>query len=66
MQRTLKEGSLSILFLLLFSVISFGGSFLIADKKIVPWRNPENFLLAGLFLLGLILLIKQGVGKGRK
>jgi hypothetical protein len=66
MQRTLKEGNITIFFILFFSFVSFGSSLLIANKKIMPWMDPQNFLYLGLFLLGIILLIKQGMGKGRK
>jgi hypothetical protein len=66
MQRTLKEGNITIFFILFFSFVSFGSSLLIADKKIMPWVDPQNFLYLGLFLLGILLFIKQKLGRGRK
>lgn len=59
MNRTLKEGMLAILFLLLFSLIALTTSLLVSLKHIQSFINPENVTLSLLFILSIVLLIKQ-------
>ena len=59
MNRTLREGMLAILFLLLFSMIALSTSLLLSLKDIHTFINPENFILAVLFILSIFLLFKQ-------
>lgn len=59
MNRTLREGVMAILFLLLFSIIALTTSLLISLKNIQTFINPENAILALLFILSMVLLIKQ-------
>jgi prolipoprotein diacylglyceryltransferase len=59
MNRTLKEGMLANLFLILFSIIALSTSLLSSLKDIYSFINPENITLGLLFILSLILLIKQ-------
>jgi hypothetical protein len=59
MNRTLREGMLAILFLLLFSLITLITSFLISLKNITIFINPESLILICMFILSIILLIKQ-------
>ncbi len=59
MNRTIKEGLLAILFLLLFSLISLITSFLISLKNMQGFITPENITLSLFFVLSLLLLIKH-------
>lgn len=59
MNRTLREGMLAILFLLLYSLIALSTSLLTTLKNIQNFINPENITLLVLFILSIILLIKQ-------
>ena|ERR1700722_11765475 len=59
LNRTLKEGTLSLLFLLLFSIIALTTTLLVSLKNIQSFISPENFVLVLLFIVSLILLIKQ-------
>ncbi len=59
LNRTLKEGMLSILFLLLFSLIALATSLLTSLKHIQSFVNPENITLSLLLIVSIILLIKQ-------
>jgi prolipoprotein diacylglyceryltransferase len=59
MNRTLKEGTLSILFLLLFSLITLATSLLVSLYSIKNFINPENVTLVLLFIFSISLLIKQ-------
>jgi prolipoprotein diacylglyceryltransferase len=59
LNRTLKEGTLALLFLLLFSIISLTTALLLSLKYIQNFISPENIVLVLLFIFSLILLIKQ-------
>lgn len=59
LNRTIKEGTLSILFLLLFSLITLATQLLVSLKDINSFINPENISLSFLFIVSIILLIKQ-------
>ncbi|HSW97535.1 MAG TPA: prolipoprotein diacylglyceryl transferase family protein [Candidatus Saccharimonadales bacterium] len=59
MNRSLRDGMMSILFLLLYSSIALITSLLISLKNIQAFINPENFLLLILFIVSIFLLIKQ-------
>jgi prolipoprotein diacylglyceryltransferase len=59
MNRTLKEGTLSILFLLLFSIIALTTSLLTSLKNIPSFINPENIALSLLFIVSIVLLMRQ-------
>src|SRR6266568_4274147 len=50
MNRSLKEGVLAIVFLLLFSLIALTISLLTSLKNIQSFINPENIILTLLFL----------------
>jgi len=58
MNRTIKEGLLSLVFLLAFSLISLITSLLISLKHIQNFLNPENIILTAIFLFSLFLFIK--------
>jgi len=58
MNRTIKEGLLSLVFLLAFSLISLITSLLISLKQIQNFINPENIILAAIFIFSLVLFIK--------
>ncbi len=59
MNRSLKEGMLAIVFLLLFSLIALTTSLLSSLKNIQSFINPENIILTLLFFVSIILFIKQ-------
>jgi len=59
LNRTLKEGTLAILFLLLFSFITLATSLLVSLNHIQSFINPENITLALLFIVSIGLTIKQ-------
>ena len=59
LNRTLKEGILAILFILLFSLVALITSLLVSLKHIQSFINPENIILGILLLSSIILLIKQ-------
>lgn len=59
MNRTLKEGMLATLFLLLFSLITLITSLLVSLKDIQSFINPENITSSLLFIVSIVLLIKQ-------
>jgi hypothetical protein len=59
MNRTLKEGMLAVLFLLLFSIIALTTSLLTSLKNIQSFVNPENIVLVMIFIFSIILLIRQ-------
>lgn len=59
MNRTVKEGTLAMLFLLLYSLISLVTNVLISLKEIQKLITPENIVLCLLLLFSSILLIKQ-------
>jgi prolipoprotein diacylglyceryltransferase len=59
LNRTLKEGMLAILFLLLFSIIALTTSLLTSLKNIQSFVNPENITLSVMLIVSVILLIKQ-------
>jgi prolipoprotein diacylglyceryltransferase len=59
LNRTLKEGMLAIVFLLLFSLIALTTSLLTTLKNIQSFINPENITLVLLFIFSLVLLVKQ-------
>jgi prolipoprotein diacylglyceryltransferase len=59
MNRTLREGMMGILFLLFFSLIALTTSLLISLKNIQIFINPENIILILLFIISIVLLIKQ-------
>lgn len=59
LNRTIREGMLAILFLLLFSLIALTTSLLTSLKNIQSFINPENITLAALFVFSLTMLIKQ-------
>jgi prolipoprotein diacylglyceryltransferase len=59
MSRTMKEGTLSILFLLFFSVISLVVSLLSSLKNIPEMLTGQNFATLGLLIFSIILLIKE-------
>jgi prolipoprotein diacylglyceryltransferase len=59
LNRTMKEGILAILFLLLFTLIALTTSLLTSLKNIQSFINPENISLAVLFIFSLTMLIRQ-------
>lgn len=59
MNRTLKEGSLSIYILMFFSLFSLLMPVFGAIKWHLNFFNPENISLIILFVISLILLVKQ-------
>jgi len=66
MNKTLKEGNISIFFLMFFSLLSFIPSVTNAEKTPFSFINVENFLLVVLFLFSFVLLFKQERGVLRK
>ncbi|HSX08546.1 MAG TPA: prolipoprotein diacylglyceryl transferase family protein [Candidatus Saccharimonadales bacterium] len=58
LNRTLKEGVMATLFLLLFSLIALTTSLLVSLKHIMTFVSPENIALSILFILSVALLIK--------
>ncbi len=59
LSRTLKEGMLSILFLLFFSLISLLTTFLVSLKNIAAYVNSHTITLFILLIFSLILLFKE-------
>jgi len=59
MNRTLKDGKLSIFFLTFFSFFSLVVSVIRVIKERVVFLNAENILLILLFVVSLVLLLKQ-------
>lgn len=59
MNRTLKDGSLSIYFLMIFSTFSLLASVVRLIKDKVVLLSLENAVLVGLFVFSLILLTTQ-------
>jgi len=59
MNRTLREGMMATLFLLLFSFIALATSLLTSLNNILVFINPENVILVLLFITSIVLLIKQ-------
>ncbi len=59
MNRTIREGTLAVLFLVLFSVIAMITSFLSLLKNVQNFISPENIALFLLFLFSIVLLIKK-------
>lgn len=55
----LKEGSIGLLSLISFSVISFITGFVGKKEMVLFFLNKEDFLLIGIFLISLILLVRQ-------
>lgn len=68
MNRTMKEGNLSIMFLIFFSVISLGTSVLNQVNNQETIVNLHHILLLSLFVSSLLFLLKQEAGtmRGRK
>lgn len=59
LNRTIREGTLAILFLLLFSLITIATQLLISLNHIQNFISAENIILSILFLISIFLLIKQ-------
>lgn len=59
MSRTLREGSLAIIFLLSFSLISLVTAFLTALKNLPAMMNGQNIVSVLLLLFSVGLLLKQ-------
>lgn len=66
LNRTLKEGTMSIFFLLLFPIVSFAVSFIHLGKGIVPLVTFNNIVYVVFILVGMILYIKQERTRARK
>ncbi len=68
MNRTMKEGNLSIIFLTFFSVISLGTSILRQINNQATLLNLHHILLFSLFVSSLLFLLKQegNTIRGRK
>lgn len=65
----LKEGSIALLFLIVFSLISLINNLVGWDGKLFSFKpTPENFILFLVFILSTIFLIKQEdlIGKIKK
>lgn len=65
MSRTLKEGNLSIIFLIFFSVASLGTSIVQQVHSQSPFLSFHNVILFSLFIFSLLLLLKQEGGGSR-
>ncbi|MGH7203793.1 MAG: prolipoprotein diacylglyceryl transferase family protein [Candidatus Levyibacteriota bacterium] len=59
LNRTMKEGMLSILFLVLFSGISLLTSMLVSLKDINTFIIPQNGVTLLLFIVSIMLLIRE-------
>jgi hypothetical protein len=59
MNRTLKEGTLSLLFLVFYTIISLTTSIFISLKDLHNLINPENIILFLLLLFSMVFLVKQ-------
>lgn len=66
LNRTLKEGTIAILFFLIYSSTSYALTFLDFGKKTFTIITIPNFIYLGIFLLSIILLIKQERNKLRR
>ncbi len=66
LNRTLKEGSITIYFFFLFSVVSLGTSLVNWGKPFVSFITASNIMYLGILLLAIILLIKQEKNKLRR
>lgn len=67
MNRSLKDGIVSLLFLLLFSFVSLVDS-LFPNRKLIASFDIEKLLLVLLFIMSIVILvfIEQNVIKGRR
>jgi prolipoprotein diacylglyceryltransferase len=59
MSAKLREGSLSTLFLLSFSLLSLGTSVVMKEQGTFLFFGPEDFFLIGVCVLSVILLLRQ-------
>ncbi len=65
MNRTIGEGRIAALFLIIFPILSILFSLTTSFKNLKTLINVESFTLTGILLFGFFLLIKQKVG-GKK
>jgi hypothetical protein len=66
LNRTLREGMIGVLFLFLYSIISFAVTFIHAGKTLPPLITNNNIALLVIFILGVILLVNLLRGKIKK
>jgi hypothetical protein len=66
LNRTLKEGMISVFFLFLYPIISFGTVFIHAGKGLPQLITNNTIVLLGLLLIGIVLIITLQRGKLRK
>jgi hypothetical protein len=66
LNRTLKEGTMSIYFLFLFSLVSFLTSLIHFGKGQINFITTNNGVYIGLLILGVILFFKQERSKLRR
>lgn len=66
LNRTLKEGSITIYFFFLFSVVSLSTSLVNWGKPFVTFITASNILYVGILILATVLLIKQEKNKLRR
>lgn len=66
MNKTLKEGNASILFLLFFSLVTLFTSVVNPFTGVITLLSAENIVLAVLFIVSVVLLIRQERGRRRK
>jgi prolipoprotein diacylglyceryltransferase len=66
LNRTVKEGNMSIYFLFLFPLISFLVSLIHFGKSTLNFVTINNFVFLALFFLAFVLFIKQEKGKLRR
>lgn len=59
MNRSLKEGNVTILFFVFFSLVSLLNILLTAIKSKVVFLQPENVILVTLLVFSLLILTKQ-------
>lgn len=62
-----KEGSIALLFLVFFSLLSFGWDILVKKSSILAGKAYEDYLLIIIFLISAFLFVKEeGLLKGLK
>lgn len=66
LNRTIKEGTITIYFFLLFSVVSFATTFVDFGKTAFSFVTITNGVSLCIFLLGIVLLVKQERNKLRR
>jgi prolipoprotein diacylglyceryltransferase len=66
LNRSIKEGTISVYFLFLFTLVSFGVSLIHTGKTMPPLLTTNTYVLIGLLVAGMILFINLQRSKLRK